>query len=228
LTAGEFATVTQSRALIVTSVLAGGLYIVGAIALGSPPTSTDSPDEVLAWFRDHGDAARLYAWTATFAALAFSVLAGIVRRLLPSPSRDIFMLGAAAFIIETAIQAWFWAALALHPDSLDPATARTLLDVATFWGPILTGATMTMMGAVTILGFGARPVIPKWLTRIGAIAFLEQAVETRTVFGTGGGFTSPGGDMNLLLGAGLTLIWLVALVVWAVGRVGSAEAPAAA
>ena len=211
---------TQSRALIAAAIVAGGLYLVGSIALGSPPTSTDSPDEVVAWFRDHGDAARLYAWTATFAALAFSVLAGIVRNVLPSPSRDIFTLGAAAFIIETAIQSWLWAGLALHPESLEPGAARTLLDIATFWGPILTGATMTMMGAVTILGFGPRATIPRWLTAVGAVAFVEQAVETITVFGTGGGFTSPGGDMNLLLGAGLTLIWLVALVVWAVGRTG--------
>jgi hypothetical protein len=49
---------------------------------------------------------------------------------------------------------------------------------------------------------------------IGIIAFVEQAIETITVFGSSG-FTEPGGDMNLLLGAGLTAIWLGATVVWA-------------
>jgi hypothetical protein len=46
------------------------------------------------------------------------------------------------------------------------------------------------------------------------IAFAEQAIETITVFGTHG-FTAPGGDMNLLLGAGLTAVWFGGLVVWA-------------
>src|SRR5947209_16471419 len=122
------------------------------------------------------------------------------------------MLGAAAFIAETAIQAWFWAALALHP--LEPGAARLVLDVASLWGPLLTGATTTMIGAVTILGLRAQPVIPTWLTVLGAVAFVEQAVETITVFGTHG-FTAPGGAMNLALGAGLTVLWLAGLVVWA-------------
>ena len=57
------------------------------------------------------------------------------------------------------------------------------------------------------------------LTALGAVAFAEQAIETITVFGTGG-FIAPGGDMNLILGAALTLAWLVGLVVWAAGRLG--------
>jgi hypothetical protein len=45
------------------------------------------------------------------------------------------------------------------------------------------------------------------------------------VFGTHG-FIAPGGDMNLLLGAGLTLIWLIGLVVWAAGELSRAPARA--
>lgn len=199
------------------AIAAGVLYLVGAVALGSPPGATDSPAQVVAWFQDHQDAARLYAWTATFGTLALAVIAGIVRGLLPKPFSDVFLLGAAAFIVETAVQAWCWGALALHPSSLQPATARTVLDIASFWGPILTGTTMTMIGAVTVLGFRTLPLIPRWLTVLGVIVFAEQAIETATVFGTHG-FIAPGGDMNLLLGAGLTLIWLGSLVYWAAGR----------
>lgn len=216
---------SQSRTLVAAAIAAGSLYIVGAVALGSPPEATDSAAQVLAWFRDHEDAARLYAWTATFGTLAFAVVAGIIRGILPAPFGDVFLLGAAAFIVETAVQAWCWAGLALHPSTLDPATARTVLDIASFWGPILTGATTTMIGAVTVLGFGARPLIPRWLLVLGVIAFAEQAVETLTVFGTDG-FTAPGGDMNLLLGAGLTAVWLGGLVVWSVRRLGRTAAPA--
>ncbi|MCU0314874.1 MAG: hypothetical protein MUC84_12550, partial [Solirubrobacteraceae bacterium] len=140
--------------------------------------------------------------------------AAIIRGLLPSPHRDVFLLGAAAFIIETAVQAWFWAGMALNPASLDPQTARLALSIVSFWGPILTGATMAMIGAVTALGLRSDPAIPRWLTVLGAIAFLQQAIETITVFGTSG-FIAPGGTMNVVLGAGVTFIWLIGLVVWA-------------
>jgi hypothetical protein len=209
--------VSRSRTLVAAAIAAALLYLAGAIALGSPPEATDSGEDVVAWFREHHDAARLSAWTVTFGTLAFAVFAGIVRSLLPSPHRDVFLLGAAAFIVETALQAWLWAGLALHPDTLEPATARTVLDVASFWGPILTGTTMAMIGAVTVLGLGAPPRIPRWLFWIGVVAFVEQAVETITVFGEDG-FTAPGGDMNVVLGAGLTAVWLGGLVVWAAAR----------
>lgn len=215
---------SQARTLVAAAIAAAVLYLVGGIALGSPPEAADSPAQVVAWFSDHQDAARTYAWTAAFGTLAFAVVAGIIRGILPAPHRDVFLLGAAAFIVETAVQAWCWAALALHPDTLDPAAARTILDIASFWGPILTGATMTMIGAVTVLGFGARPLIPRWLAFLGVVAFAEQAIETITVFGTDG-FTAPGGDMNLVLGAGLTLIWLGGLVVWAARRLGREPLP---
>jgi hypothetical protein len=217
--------VSQTRTLVAAAIATAGLYITGSIALGSPPDANDSPAQVLAWFREHQDAARIAAWTTAFGTLGFAIVAGIVRGLLPAPFGDAFLLGAAAFIVETAVQAWFWGGLALHPDTLEPATARTALDIASFWGPILTGATTTMIGAVTVLGLRARPLIPRWLVVLGAIAFVEQAIETTTVFGEDG-FPAPGGDMNLALGAGLTLLWLAGLVVWAAGRLGRAAAPA--
>ena len=208
---------SSSRALVLATVGTGLLFLVGSVALGSPPQAGDTPAEVVAWFRDHQDAARTYAWTAALGSLTFAVMAGIIRGLLPRPLGDIFLIGAAAFVVETAVQAWCWAALALHPDTLQPETARTVLDVAIFWGPLLTGATTTMIGAVTVLGLRAEPLIPRWLTVLGAVVFVEQAVETITVFGTDG-FTAPGGDMNVVLGAGLTVVWLIGLVVWAARR----------
>jgi hypothetical protein len=216
--------VSRSRTLVAFAIGAGALYLVGAIALGSPPEATDSPAHVVDWFRRHQDAARIFAWTTTLGTLAFAVTAGIVRGTLPRTHGHVFLLGAAAFIVETAVQAWCWAGLALHPGSLQPATARLMLDVASFWGPILTGATTTMIGAVTVLGLRTGPLIPRWLTVLGVIAFAEQLIETTTVFGTHG-FIAPGGDMNLLLGAGLTGIWLGGLVVWAAQRLGAAAQP---
>jgi hypothetical protein len=208
---------SQRHVLIISAIFVGALYVAGAVALGSPPEAGDSAATVLTWFRDHQDAARIYAWTTAFGTLSFAVLAALIRGVLPAPHRDVFLLGAAALIVETAIQAWFWAGLALHPQTLEAATARVILDVGSFWGPILTGTTMTMIGSVTVLGLRAEPLIPRWLMLLGAIAFIEQAVETVTVFGKSG-FTAPGGPMNLQLGAGLTAVWLIGLVVWAAGR----------
>ena len=206
---------TRTRALLVAAVAGGLLYLAGAIALGSAPGIDDGPDQVAGFLADHADGVRTYAWTAALGTLAIAVFAGIVAGLLTSPSREVFLIGAAAFVVENAIQAWLWGAMALRPEATDAGTLRTLLDVAIFWGPVLTGATTTMIGAVTVLGLRSRPLIPGWLTVLGVVAFLEQAIETITVFGTGG-FIAPGGAMNLDLGAGLTLIWLIALTVWAV------------
>jgi hypothetical protein len=213
---------SRRSALLTAAVVTGALYVLGFGALGSPPDANDAPGQVLDWFRDHEDAARTYAWTASLGMLAFAVMAGVIRGLLPGPSGDVFLLGAAAFIVETTVQAWIWAALALHPDTLAPPTARALFDVALFWGPLLTGATCMMIGAVTVLGLRPDPLIPRWLTVLGAIAFAEQAIETITVFGTDG-FTAPGGDMNIVLGAGLTLVWLIGLVIWGYRELGSAS-----
>jgi hypothetical protein len=208
---------SQGRVLVAAAIVAAALYAVGFIALGSPPGASEHPLRVLAWFRDHRNAVRLYAWTAALGTLAFAVLAGIIRGTLPAPSRDIFLLGAGAFIAESAVQAWFWAGIALRP-----VTARLLFDVASYWGPILTGATTAMIGAVTVLGLGARPLIPRWLTAVGVIAFLEQAAETVTVFGRHG-FIAPGGPMNTVLGAAFTAVWVGALVVWSTAQLGRAR-----
>jgi hypothetical protein len=216
---------SQSRILVVAAVTAGVLYLVGSIAIESAPSVTGSPASVIAWFQHHHDAARLYAWTATCGTLAFAVFAAIIRGMLPAPFRDVFLLGAAAFVIESAIHGWLWAGLALHSGSLQPATARLTLDIASYWGAVLNGATTTMIGAVTVLGLTARPLIPRWLTALGVIAFIEQAAETVTVFGTHG-FIAPSGPMGALLGAGLTTVWLGGLMIWAARRPGEAGRPA--
>ena len=102
------------------------------------------------------DAARTYAWTAALGTLTFAVMAGIIRGLLPQPIGDIFLIGAAAFVVETAVQGVVLGrpgASSEHTsagDRPDGAGHRQLL------GPILTGATTTMIGAVTVLGL--RPI----------------------------------------------------------------------
>lgn len=202
-----------SRALLAMVVAATISYAAAAIALGTPPGAGDGGAEVVAWFREHRDAARWSVWALTVGQPFFVLMFVLLRRLLPAPHRDVFFIGAISIVATTAVQSWTWGGLALHADRLEPATARAILDVAIFWGPVLTGSTVTMMAPVTLLALAGRAGLPVWLGMIGAIALVEQAIETITIFGSTG-FTEPGGAMNLQLGAGLVWMWMLAFAVW--------------
>ena len=202
----------RSQALVGTAAASSVLYVASVLALGTPPGASDSGEQVVAWFREHQDGVRWSVWTFTVSAPLIAIMFSLLRRLLPPPHRDIFLIGVVGIVVTSAIQSWTWAGLALHADRLEPATARTVLDVALFWGPVLTGATMTMMAPVTLLALRAQG-LPRWLGVLGTIAIVEQAVETITIFGSTG-FTEPGGAMNLQLGAGLVWVWMLAFAFW--------------
>src|SRR4051812_43571914 len=135
----------RSTVLLAATIGFGVLYVAAGIVLGSTPDAGDSGQTVAAWFRDHDGQVRTWAWLLTLSGPLFATFAALVRSELPSPHRDVFFCGAIAFAAETAVQAWLWAGMAWHADQLDPATARTLLDVASFWGPVLTSTTVTML-----------------------------------------------------------------------------------
>jgi len=214
-----------SRLLLINILATGTLYIGSFAALGnSYPTIDSSGQEIVRWFSDHGTNARIYAWTAAFFSVGFAVFGGQVSALLPKPNRYIFLVGAAGCAITAQIQAWFWAGLALHPHDLAPATARTLFDIPTYWGPFVNGSTATMAAAVAALGFGVSPIIPRWLTWLSVIFALEQAVETITVFGHTG-FIAPGGTMNVYLGGVIGFLWIGGVVHWAIRQLDSAGQP---
>jgi hypothetical protein len=126
--------------------------------------------------------------------------------------------------ITAQIQAWFWAGLSFHPQDLDPAAARVIFDIPAFWGPLVNGSTMTMAAAFCALGFAASPSIPRWLMWLSVVFFLEQAVETVTVFGQTG-FIAPGGVMNVYLGGVLGFLWVGGVVHWALRRIDAAGHP---
>jgi hypothetical protein len=128
------------------------------------------------------------------------------------------LAGVLGFAITAQIQAWFWAGLALHPEDLSPASARTIFAIAAYWGPLVNGSTATMAAAIVSLGFRVPPIIPRWLAWLSAIFFLEQVIETITVFGQTG-FIVPGGTMNVYLGGGIGFLWVAGLVHWALQRI---------
>lgn len=183
------------------------------VILGETPRAADTGAQVAAWFRAHADAVRWWTWTITAGAPVYAVAIALLRRLLPAPHRDVFLIGAIGLGVTNAVQTWFWAGLALHAERLEPATARTLLDVGIYWGPVLCGQTVTMIAPVTLLALRGRAGLPRWLGLLGLVAVIEQAAETVTIFGSSG-FTEPGGAMNFEVGATLVILWLVAFALW--------------
>lgn len=203
----------HSRALIgVTLAYAVAIGVAQASA-GTLPAAAETGEQVVTWFREHADAMRWTVWGLTVANALFAVMAALLRRLLPEVYRDVFLIGAVLVVGSTAVFSWFLGGLALHAATMDAANARALLDVAVFYGPVLTSATTTMMAPVTLLALAGRAGLPRWLGALGAVAFVEQAVETVTIFGSTG-FTQPGGAMNLQLGASLTMAWILAFGIW--------------
>jgi hypothetical protein len=156
--------------------------------------------------------------------LGLAIFGGHVSALLPKPHRYIFLAGVLGFAITAQVQAWFWAGLAFHPQGLDPAAARTIFNIPAYWGPLVNGSTMTMAAAVAALGFGVSPIIPRWLTWLSVIFFLEQAIETITVFGQTG-FIAPGGTMNVYLGGVLGFGWVAGVTHWAIKRMDLSDQP---
>jgi hypothetical protein len=213
-----------SPALIGATVCYAVLTVVSLAGLGTLPAAAETGAQVVTWFREHRDGVRWAVWSTTVATPTLALMIARLRGMLPAPYRDVFYIGAVTFLVTGAVWTWTWGGLALHAERLEPATARTVLDVALFWGPVLTGATTTMMAPVTWLALRGQAGLPWWLGILGAAAFTEQAIETVTIFGSTG-FTQPGGPMNMELGGGLTLVWLLAFAFWA-GLRGRIEGPA--
>jgi hypothetical protein len=189
------------------------LGVAGLLAVGTFPAATETGEQVVAWFRENGQSVRWFVWTWTVAILPLAIMIASLRRLLPALYRDVFLIGAISYLVAIEIATWSWAGLAVHADHLNPDTARTVLDVVIFLGPVLTGSTTTMIAPVTLLALRGLAQLPPWLGILGVVAFLEQAAETITIFGATG-FIQPGGAMNMQLGAMLTLTWLLAFGVW--------------
>jgi hypothetical protein len=208
--------------LLVSTVAWIVLYIAGFAALGSSiPTVDSTGQEVLDFFTDNSTRADTYAWTWAFNSLTMAVFGAILASLLPRPNRYLLLAGVFGWVIAGQVQAWFWAGLGLNPEGLDPTTARTLFDISSFVGPVINGSTIAMAAAVFPLGFGRAPMVPRWLAWISLAFFVEQGVETITIFGGDTGFIAPGGAMNVYLGGVFGMAWVIGMLVWGMKKLDS-------
>jgi hypothetical protein len=207
-----------SRILLISILCAGVFYVGSFVALGNGfPTINSTGQEVVEWFTANDTKARIYAWCSAFICLGLCIFGGQVAGIMPRPNGHIFLAGIVGAAITAQIQAWFWAGLAFQPQDLEPATARTIFAIASYWGPLVNGSMTVMAAAVAALGFGPAPIVPRWLTWLSVIFFVEQAIETVTVFGQTG-FLAPGGTMNVYLGGVIGFAWVGGVAHWAMGR----------
>lgn len=186
------------------------LLAVGHVVVGArPPDANASGDQVVAYFRDDGAAIRASAWLTIIALLPFGVLVAWFRRQVRGGARDVLLLGGAAYIIMQTVWQVLSVAPALHPDQLDPRTARTLLDVTAYVGPMLTAGVLLFAAPIAWASLRRESNVPSWFRWLTVLLVAEQAVETTTILGTSG-FTAPGGPLNFPLGAVLFVLWVIA------------------
>lgn len=213
---------TRQRVLLGCSIGFVVFFVASTAVLGTPPGINDSGADIVKWMTAHHDAVRWSVWIATLSAPLFVVYAVLMREVLGGVLGRVFLFGASAVAILTVVQSWITAGVARRPTDIDPATARTLLDVASYWGPTLTAFTMLTLGAIAI-GAVHNGALPRWVGYIAAVVLIEQLVETITVTGTRG-FMGAGGPMNTILGAGLTVVaWLLAGITAARRPIGAAH-----
>lgn len=203
-------TIFARRWPLFAAVATVALLVGHAIVVGGPPPDVNATGpQVVAYYREHGDAIRVSLWLATIAMLPFIPLVGWLRRQVRGIGRDVLLLGAAAYAIEATVWQWTSGGLALHPDQLDAHTARTLLDITAYVGPMLTSAVILLAAPIGWASLRHDNSAPSWFGWLTVVLVVEQAVETVTVLGTSG-FIAPGGPMNFPLGAGLFMVWVIA------------------
>ncbi len=196
-----------------TPMIAGIAFaVLFTVALVMVPTlpGIDKPGyDIVSYVNEHAAAMRAQALLVAFGSLALVVLLGYARDRLTGPPAHVFTIGSAVLLVQTGIEMWFTAGLALHPDQLGSATARTVSDIAAMWGPMLTIA--DIMVAVPVLLAANEGRLPRWLGIVAAVFAVEQLIETITIIGPPASFISPGGPMNIYLGGSLFIVFFLAL-----------------
>jgi hypothetical protein len=185
------------------------MFAAALLAVPALPGVDKTGYDIVSHVNAHSGGMRMQALLVTFGSLALVVVLGYARDRLSGPWAYIFTIGSAVVLVELFIAMWFNAGLALHPDQLGSATARTITDIAVMWGPILTVA--DIMVAVPILLAANEDRFPRWLGILAAVFAVEQLIETITIIGPPASFISPGGPMNFYLGGPLFIAFFLAL-----------------
>lgn len=185
------------------------LSVFAVVVVPLSPGIERPGSEVVEYIGAHAPMIRLQALLTALALLATVVIVGYARDRLDGPAGYIFTVGAAVLIAQVGLQVWFSAGLALHPATLEPATARALADIMSMWGPLLTVAAILLAGPVVWAGRRGR--FPRWMSVIAAAFVVEQFVELLTIIGPIGSFIAPGGPLTVFGGGTLFGVFFFAM-----------------
>jgi len=205
----------MSRTPLLAAIAWVALFITGTAFLGTPLRVEASPAATVGWLQEHQADVPVAVATYMLATIPFFVLVAWTRRALPDIYGYAFLGAAGAFLAQASVSWWVLSGAALHAASIEPATARALMDVWAYFGPVLTTTDVVMAGALALAVFQAH-VLPTWFGWLSAVFAVEQLAEVATVYGDSG-FGAPGGDWNNVVGAALLAIWVLGLGV-AIGR----------
>jgi hypothetical protein len=211
------------RVPMIAGIASAVLFTAGLLIVPALPGIDKPGYDIVSFVNAHSGAMRMQVLLVTFGALALVVVLGYARDRLAGPPGYVFTIGSALVLAEFFIATWFSGGLALHPDQLGSATARTITDIASMFGPVLTAA--DIMVAVPILLAANDGRFPRWLAILAAVFAVEQLIETITIIGPPASFISPGGAMNFYLGGPLFIVFFSGLGVALSLDVPTADAP---
>jgi len=194
---------------MIAGIASAVLFTAGLLIAPTLPGIDKPGYDIVSFVNAHSGAMRMQVLLVTFGALALVVVLGYARDRLAGPPGYVFTIGSALVLAEFFIAMWFSGGLALHPDQLGSATARTITDIASMFGPVLTAA--DIMVAVPILLAANDGRFPRWLAILAAVFAVEQLIETITIIGPPASFISPGGAMNFYLGGPLFIVFFLGL-----------------
>jgi hypothetical protein len=197
------------RVPMIAGIASAVLFTAGLLIVPTLPGIDKPGYDIVSFVNAHSGAMRMQVLLVTFGALALVVVLGYARDRLAGPPGYVFAIGSALVLAEFFIAMWFSGGLALHPDQLGSATARTITDIASMFGPVLTAA--DIMVAVPILLAANDGRFPRWLAILAAVFAVEQLIETITIIGPPASFISPGGAMNFYLGGPLFIVFFLGL-----------------
>lgn len=192
-----------------TAVSFAVLFLLSSFVVPPPPKLTATGAEVARYYREHASGVRLATWLGVISGLPYAVFVCWLRSVLRGVGRDVSFLGGVGLGLLTTAWLWLTTGPALHPGSLQPATARTIGDIAAVYGPTLTAVAILFAAPVALDALRPGSSFARWVGVVSAVFVAEQAVETLTIFPKSG-FFAPGGGMNFLVGLPLFLVWAIA------------------
>ena len=138
----------MNRLPLIAGVAFAVLSLTALLLVPLPPGVDQSGSALIDHSSAHSGLIRLQALLTALSLLALVVVLGFARDRLHGPAGYIFTIGAAVLVVEISMEVWFTAGVALHAGELEPATARTLMDIAAMWGPLLTLADIMLTGPI--------------------------------------------------------------------------------